>query len=643
MSDPVPLLSLRDVSRTFGRSSTGGVRGITFDVRRGEFVAVVGPSGAGKSTLLDILGLLDRPTDGSYLIDGVATNELREGRRNILRSRLIGFVFQSSFVLGHQSVGENAATGLRIQGRPLKDRRRLTSNALASVGIGHRADLDARLLSGGERQRLAIARAVATRPDLILADEPTGNLDSANGESVLDQLLDLNATGTTVVLITHDPTIAARAERRIRIADGRVIEDTGARPTSALPSPPPRPETAPRRSFITSAADVLGDSLGALAARPLRTALLVLAFALGVGGLIAALGVSESASAQVSERLTAAALDEVRVTVPGGAELLAAEDGRLDSWLAATRALPHVVDAGFVAQTGAEAARIRRLASTDPEPAAPLQLISADPTYLRLVGASAVGPDTRGLLATPGADAVALLGSGAASTLAAAAPGPGSTVEVLGIRAAVAGTLIAGERAPGIDGSVVVSRDILARAPSVAVTILVRTDPGFPAPLAEALPLALDPGDPGRFTVETVADLRALRYGVATDLGALIGLIGVVLLVLATISASTTMYVSVQARAAEIALRRAIGASRGAVARLFVGEGLVVGVIGGVTGAVLGTAATLATAAVQGWSPLLPPALTPLSIALGAVTGVVSAIVPAWAAGRQEPASALRA
>jgi macrolide transport system ATP-binding/permease protein len=642
MTQEPPLLSLREVSRTFGSAASGGIRDASFDIRRGEFVAIVGTSGAGKSTLLNILGLLDRPVSGTYFVDGIDTSRLSERRRNRLRSHLFGFVFQSAFVLGHDSVIDNAALGLRIQGVPLRERAARAARALDLVGISHRADADARLLSGGERQRLAIARAVATRPALVLADEPTGNLDSVNGEGVLQQLLALNAAGTTVVLITHDQELAARAHRQMRITDGRIVSDSGALPDRtgippALVAPPPRP-----RRVAETVADDLGESVTSMASRLIRTSLLTVAFALGVGGLIAALGVSESASAQVTERLTAAALDEVRVSLPGGATLLTADSEQLDAWIASARALPHVVDVGYVAQAGTDAADIRRLSVTDDEPVAPLQLISADPTYLRLVGAKPVGSDARGLMGSPHVTGIALLGSAAAEALHTAAPGPGSSLWINNYRVSVVGTVTAGARMPGLDNTVIVSDDVIVGSPSVSVSLLVRTDPGYPAPLAEALPLAMDPANPGRFAVETVADLRALRFGVSSDLGSLIALISVVLLALATISASTTMYLSVQSRAAEIALRRAIGASRVDVARLFLWEGLIIGVTGGITGAVLGTATTLVAAHAQGWTPLLPPSLTPLSIALGALTGIISAIVPAWSASRQEPANAIK-
>ncbi|MBF4636241.1 ATP-binding cassette domain-containing protein [Agreia pratensis] len=641
----VPLLVLDHLSRTFNVDDTSGIRDVSLSINHGEFVAIVGPSGAGKSTLLNILGLLDRPTNGRYFFHGTDTGKLSEKRRDELRSRSIGFVFQSSFVLGDARVIDNAAMGLRIQQMPYRERRELATEALTRIGIAGRSSTDARLLSGGERQRLAIARAIATDPKLLLADEPTGNLDSANSGLILEHLRELNLAGTTVILITHDLEIAAQADRIIHIADGRLLTDsptdtTGIRVANRVRDQQKVLPHRWRRGLI-ALADDLAESALTLVSRMLRTVLLVLAFALGIGGLIAAVGVSESASAQVTQRLTAAALDEVRVTLPGGVNLLR-DPEELDQWISSARALPHVVDVGYVAQTGATSAGIRRIDNGEAQPSASVQLVTASPTYLRLVDATADGPNSVGLLDSPQVDDVALVGQAASDNLNLPGPGPGSTIWVNDRRVSVVGRLIAGDRSPAIANTVIVSRDVLAASTSATVTLLVRTEPGYPAPVADAIPTALDPINPGRFNVETVADLRNLRYGVSSDLGTLLGLTAGVLLALATISASTTMYLSVQARSSEIALRRAIGASKNAIARLFLVEGFTIGVIGGITGAVVGTTATIVASTLQTWNPILDAGLIPVSIIIGAATGVVSAIIPAWAAGRQEPAIAIR-
>lgn len=194
-------------------------------VRSGEFVTVVGPSGSGKSTFLNIAGLLDAPTAGTYLLDGVDTGALGDSGRASLRGRRIGFVFQSFHLLSHRSALENVALAMLYNGFPRKEREPRAREALRRVGLGHRVDALPTRLSGGERQRVAIARALVTRPSLLLCDEPTGNLDTENAGTVLELLDELHADGMTVLVITHDPEVAARGGRTVRIRDGVLAED----------------------------------------------------------------------------------------------------------------------------------------------------------------------------------------------------------------------------------------------------------------------------------------------------------------------------------------------------------------------------------------------------------------------------------
>jgi putative ABC transport system ATP-binding protein len=219
-----PLIALHRVSRVYrlGAVEVPALDDVSLDIAQGELVAIVGPSGSGKSTMMNILGCLDRPTHGAYRLDGTAIAELDDDALARLRSRAIGFIFQSYNLLPRTSALDNVATPLLYQGVGRGERRRRARAVLERLGLGDRLDHEPTELSGGQQQRVAVARALVTEPDLILADEPTGNLDSHAGAEVTTLLRDLNRAGRTVVLITHDLEVAATADRQIHLRDGRI-------------------------------------------------------------------------------------------------------------------------------------------------------------------------------------------------------------------------------------------------------------------------------------------------------------------------------------------------------------------------------------------------------------------------------------
>ncbi|MFH1150675.1 MAG: ATP-binding cassette domain-containing protein [Actinomycetota bacterium] len=245
-----PVLMARDLRKVYqlGDSEVHALRGVSVAIEPGEMVAIVGASGSGKSTLLQIIGLLDRPTSGGVYIDGQEVGEMTDGELARTRNRKLGFIFQSFNLMPHETALDNVVVPLQYSGLKKKECRRLAEGALASVGLAERMSHRPNELSGGQRQRVAIARAIVTQPLVILADEPTGALDVSSGLEVLNILQEFNRQGRTIVIVTHDPNIAAQAQRIIRISDGLVVEEqlvAAQVAVKAAPAPTAVPAEAP--------------------------------------------------------------------------------------------------------------------------------------------------------------------------------------------------------------------------------------------------------------------------------------------------------------------------------------------------------------------------------------------------------------
>jgi putative ABC transport system ATP-binding protein len=223
-----PLIKLDAVTKVFltDEMETHALAGVHLEIRKGEYISIAGPSGCGKSTLLSILGLLDSPTEGKYMLNSKSVEHLRPSERARIRNREIGFVFQAFNLIGDLTVYENVELPLTYRGMPASERKRRVQQALERVGMSHRTKHYPAQLSGGQQQRVAVARALVGDPLILLADEPTGNLDSKNGEAVMDLMRELHRGGATICMVTHDPRYASYADRTIHLFDGRVVEET---------------------------------------------------------------------------------------------------------------------------------------------------------------------------------------------------------------------------------------------------------------------------------------------------------------------------------------------------------------------------------------------------------------------------------
>jgi macrolide transport system ATP-binding/permease protein len=652
----IPLLRLEGIGRSYGGADvpTAALQDVNLEICEGDFVAIIGPSGSGKSTLLNILGLLDRASEGTYFINGADVSRMAEKQRDLLRSRMFGFVFQASHVMLDESSARNAALGLRVQGVRHVERELQVTQALGRVGLLHRTDVPGKNLSGGERQRLALARALATKPRILFADEPTGNLDSVNTQSVIADLRALNQTGVTVVVITHDPIVAAAANRQVVINDGRLEQpDARSSPGPARHEPRGgRPDSAEILSGahfgrrVNLLADDVYDALASLTSRTGKALLLILAFMLGSGGLVASVGLSQSASAQVSERLAEAALDELQASrSPSGAQPGNPDLAGLRAQQKKIAALHGVVAVGLRVEMATSEFRPTRFRPTMgiQEDDFAGSLLAADSTFLELSQAVVEPASALSLLDESFGKPVAIVGHETATRLGIPSAGPGQKIWIGGQPVPVVGILHQTGRNPVLADSIILGMGAYPSAASDNPVFVVRTLPGFPAPLADVIPLALDAAHPEHFTVNTVADLRSLRRGVNNDLGVLISVISWVLLALACLSAATSMYLTVQTRRPEIALRRALGTSRMSIGRMFILEGLLVGLGGGLAGGAVGVLAVVAFCLSQEWTPVLGPESVWTGVIAGAATGVLSALYPAIAASRADPAQAIRA
>lgn len=638
------LIRLRGISKEYKNQDVPALSDINLDIYPGEFIAITGLSGSGKSTLLNILGLLASADTGTYTIDGKNLKDVSATDRDTLRSHYFGFIFQASHVLGYETVSKNAMLGLRTQNRPLNQRGQEASAWIAKVGLSHRATAYGRELSGGERQRLAIARAMATQPSVLLADEPTGNLDSKNAQLVFQHLQEINASGTTVILITHDPNLASQTPRQITLHDGRIIEDTG-RSQRSLLAPEGKPARSRGRAGRTSQpwVDDAADALNYISISPYKALTLIFAFMLGVGGLVTAQGLSATAAQAVSQTIATAALDDLKATISPPAASRAYENqtiGTLKDKISSYPGVKTVTASRYLSARDLSPSFLPHLSASFSG-----AIYAVDSNYFTYLEATVSHPHA--LWQLDSNQPVAFVGLQAAQELGLGNPNSGNGVIWLaGKPVTVLGYISGNSRDASATSNIYtnfsygISSQQVQQIPETELAI--RTDPGYPAPLAEALPLIINPVAPETISVSTVGDLRSVQRGVSSNLASLVSGISWLLIFLASLTSATTLYTSVQARRAEIALRRAIGASKASILRIFLLEGTFIGLAGGIAGASLGSLGVLVVSLNLGWSPLISSGWMWLGVMIGAVTGMLSAAYPAYLAAQAQPAEAMR-
>jgi macrolide transport system ATP-binding/permease protein len=650
------VLELRKVCKQFGTEpAVHALIDVDLSVRRGEWLSITGPSGSGKSTLLNVLGCLDRPTRGQYLFDGIETTTLDEDRRAGLRGRRIGFIFQSFHLLPYRTVLENVMLAEVYRQQSRRGRRERAMEEIRRVGLAHRADFPPYKLSGGECQRVAIARALMGTPSLLLCDEPTGNLDSKNSESILEFLTELNNEGMTIVVVTHDENVARRGSRRVTMKDGRLsaepptAESEPASPCEAglaRPTSSTRPKRHVSASGITTR-DLLSEATAGMLARPMRMALTVLGIVIGMSALVATIGLTRTAGNRIISQFDQLAATELFISARPGV-VTGTIDPRAIPWDAPQRLgrLNGVVAAGLLSDVNVHDALVTASQVVDPvnETALRLAVRAASPDLFPAVRAKLASGRFLDGGHSVRADCVAILGPDAARRLGINDVERLPAIFIGDQLCLVMGILRDVVRRPELLGSVIIPEGTAREhfglfGPGLVV---VETKIGAAGLIASQARAALRPDDPRALRVQLPQEPRRVRDDVQTDLNVMFLLLGGLSLIVGALGIANITLVGVMERTAEIGLRRAIGATRRHIAKQFLFESASMGIVGGLLGSSVGVLIVVGVSAYQVWTPVLDPLAPLLAPAVGGAIGLLSGVYPASRAARLEPAEAFR-
>ncbi len=647
------MIELRDVYKTYrmGETLVRALRGVSLTIGRGEFVAITGPSGSGKSTLMHIIGLLDVPDSGSYRLHGREVARMTENELAILRRGEIGFVFQQFHLLARTAADENVALPL-LYSRGRYDLA-AAREVLARVGLADRASHRPNELSGGQQQRVAIARALINRPSILLADEPTGNLDTASQHEILEILKGLNRDGITVIIVTHEEEVAREAARRIQMRDGVIQSDAGAsKPRAAAPEPVTAVASEPR-ARVRELLEHMRQGFRALAANKIRTLLSVLGILIGVAAVVAMLALGRGAQqaiekqlsslgsnllvlrpgsvrvggvaqqAGVTTRLTLEDVTEIKEHVPGVNEVSPNVSGRAQVTFANKNWNTQVVGVGTAyARMRASEPQIGRF-FTEEE--------NRQRARVALIGLTVV----RELFGGQNPVGETIKVNKISFQVIGVLPEKGAT----GFRdqddVVVVPVLTAMRRLLGKD--YVDYIDIEAESPQVMETVQNATTD---------LMLSRHRVPPAQrrdaYQIRNLADIQSALEESSRTMSLLLASIAAISLLVGGIGIMNIMLVSVTERTREIGLRKAVGARPRDILNQFLVETIVVSVTGGLAGIVLGWGATLVLSSVAGWNTAVTPGSVLLAFAFSAMVGVIFGIYPARRAAALNPIQALR-